>query len=91
VEPAYHHLVLKEQEPALHFLNSFRVVYIALAFLLMRLTSSRISELEQAEVKLKRELLENRYDLRRTSTERLSDFIDEVFLTWSQLNKRSLV
>jgi integrase len=46
-------------------------------------------EAEQAEIKLKREMLENRYDLRRTSTERLSDFIDEVFLPWSKLNKRS--
>jgi len=46
-------------------------------------------EAEQAEVKIKRELLENRYDLRRTSTERLTDFIDEVFLPWSKLNKRS--
>ena len=46
-------------------------------------------EAEQAEIKLKREMLENRYDLHRTSTERLSDFIDEVFLPWSKLNKRS--
>jgi hypothetical protein len=46
-------------------------------------------EAEQAEIKLKREVFENRYDLRHTGTDRLADFIDTVFLPWSKLNKRS--
>jgi integrase len=46
-------------------------------------------EAEQAEIKLKREVFENRYDLRQTGKDKLSDFIDKVFLSWSKLNKRS--
>jgi len=46
-------------------------------------------EAEQAEIKLKREVFEDRYDLRQKGTDKLSDFIDSVFLPWSKLNKRS--
>ena len=46
-------------------------------------------EAEQAEIKLKREVFENRYDLRKTGMGKLADFIDTVFLPWSRLNKRS--
>lgn len=40
-------------------------------------------------LELKREVFENRYDLRQTGTDKLADFIDNVFLPWSKLNKRS--
>jgi integrase len=46
-------------------------------------------EAEQAEIKLKREVFENRYGLRRMGKDKLSEFIDETFLPWSRLNKRS--
>jgi integrase len=46
-------------------------------------------EAEQAEIKLKRDVFENRYDLRQAGKETLSNFIDEVFLPWSKVNKRS--
>ena len=52
-------------------------------------------EAEQAEIKLKREVFEKRYDLRQKGTDKLSDFIDNVFLPWSKLNaattRRSLL
>src|SRR5260370_6291709 len=46
-------------------------------------------EAEQAEIKLKREVFENRYDLRQMGNDKLSAFIDDVFLPWSKLNKRT--
>ncbi len=46
-------------------------------------------EAQQAEIKLKREVFENRYELRQMGNDKLSDFIDDVFLPWSKLNKRT--
>lgn len=46
-------------------------------------------EAEQAEIALKREVFEGRYGLRKLGSEKLSDFIDTVFVPWSKLNKRS--
>ncbi|MDQ3649917.1 MAG: site-specific integrase [Acidobacteriota bacterium] len=44
---------------------------------------------EQAESKIKQEVFEKRYGKSEPGTEKLSDFIEKVFLPWSKTNKRS--
>jgi integrase len=44
---------------------------------------------EQAEFKLKREVFEERFGIEQKGTDLLSDFLDDVYLPWSKVNKKS--
>lgn len=44
---------------------------------------------EQAEINAKRELFEKRYRVEEKGTALLSDFLDQVYLPWSKMNKKS--
>jgi len=44
---------------------------------------------EQAESKIKQEIFEKRFELEQKGTDLLSDFLDDVYLPWSKVNKKS--
>jgi len=44
---------------------------------------------EQAESKIKQELFEKRFEVEQKGTDLLSDFLDDVYLPWSKVNKKS--
>lgn len=44
---------------------------------------------EQAESKIKQEIFEKRFEVEQKGTDLLSDFLDDVYLPWSKVNKKS--
>src|SRR5678809_827114 len=42
---------------------------------------------EQAKSKIKQEIFEKRFELEQKGTDLLSDFLDDVYLPWSKVNK----
>src|ERR1051325_591255 len=44
---------------------------------------------EQAESKIKQEIFEKRFEVQQKGTDLLSDFLDDVYLPWSKVNKKS--
>jgi hypothetical protein len=46
-------------------------------------------DVEQAELKTKKELLERRHGVEEKGKQLLSEFLDQVYLPWSKVNKKS--
>ena len=46
-------------------------------------------EAEQAEIKAKQEIFDKRFGVEEKGKDLLSDFLDEVYLPWSNANKKS--
>jgi hypothetical protein len=44
---------------------------------------------EQAESKIKQEIFEKRFEVEQKGIDLLSDFLDDVYLPWSKVNKKS--